>query len=195
MHKTIFHSPILAPALRWLSSKVLQLKGWELDFEASKNVHKCVIIGAPHTSNWDLPYALMLAFSQELPIYWMGKKEIFRPPFRGLMMWLGGIPIDRSASHNVVGQAAEQLHNADQLFMVIAPEGTRSKVEEWKSGFYHIAHQAQVPILPAYFDITRRKAGIYRCFYTSGDADKDIAEIKALYGDLLLRHKHNQRGD
>ena len=195
MHRTIFDSPIFAPALRWISRKILKLKGWELDFEASKRVDKCVIIGAPHTSNWDLPYALMLGFSQELPIYWMGKIQIFRPPFRGLMMWLGGIPIDRSGAHNVVGQAANQFRSAEQLYMVIAPEGTRSKVEQWKTGFYHIAHQAGVPVLPAYLDLKNRKAGIYCCYHTSGDAEKDIQEIQSLYGDLLLRHKHNQLGD
>lgn len=195
MHKTIFDSPILAPALRWLSRRIFRLKGWEIDFSARQGVDKCVIIGAPHTSNWDLPYALMLAFSQELPIYWMGKVQIFKPPFRGLMMWLGGIPIDRSAAHNAVSQAAEQFSNAEQLYMVIAPEGTRAKVETWKTGFYHIAHQSGVPILPVYLDMKQRKAGIYCCYRTSGDADQDIAEIRAMYGDLLLRHKHNQLGD
>ncbi|BBB27500.1 lysophospholipid acyltransferase family protein [Amphritea japonica] len=192
MHSTIFDSPFLKPALRRLCRKFLQAKGWQLDFSAIEGVDKGVLIGAPHTSNWDLPYALMLGFSQDMPIYWMGKVQIFKFPFRSLMMWLGGIPIDRSKSLNVVTQAASQFNNAEQLYLVIAPEGTRSQVDEWKTGFYHIAHQANVPILPAYIDWKTRQAGIYRSFSTTGNAEKDIAEIKSLYGDLLLRHKGNK---
>ncbi|SEQ88769.1 1-acyl-sn-glycerol-3-phosphate acyltransferases [Amphritea atlantica] len=192
MHSTIFDNPVLQPALRWVSRKFLKMNKWQLDFSAIQGIDKCVLIGAPHTSNWDLPYALMLAFSQELPIYWMGKVQIFRFPFRHLMMWLGGIPIDRSKSLNVVSQAAAQFDHADQLYLVIAPEGTRSQVDEWKTGFYHIAHQAGVPVLTAYLDLRARKAGIYCSYTTSGDIDKDLEEIKALYGDLLLRHKGNQ---
>lgn len=192
MHSTIFDSPFLKPALRRLCRKILKVKGWQLDFSAIEGVDKAVLIGAPHTSNWDLPYALMLGFSQDMPIYWMGKVQIFKFPFRSLMMWLGGIPIDRSKSLNVVTQAASQFNHAEQLYLVIAPEGTRSQVDEWKTGFYHIAHQANVPILPAYIDWKARKAGIYGSFSTSGDAEKDIAEIQSLYGDLLLRHKGNK---
>ena len=151
-----------------------------------------MIIGAPHTSNWDLPYALLLAFSQDMPIYWMGKVQIFKFPFKRLMMWLGGVPIDRSRSHNVVSDVAAQLKQADHLYLVIAPEGTRSKVEQWKTGFYHIADKAGVPILPAYIDLKARRAGIYQVYKTSGNIEKDLPEIQALYGDLLKRHKGNQ---
>jgi 1-acyl-sn-glycerol-3-phosphate acyltransferase len=192
MHSTIFDSPVFKPPLRWLSRKFFKLKGWQLDFSAIESVDKGVLIGAPHTSNWDLPYALMLGFSQDMPIYWMGKVQIFKFPFRQLMMWMGGIPIDRSKSLNVVAQAASQFNDAEHLYLVIAPEGTRSQVDEWKTGFYHIAHQADVPILTAYIDWKTRRAGIYRSFITCGDAEKDIAEIKSLYGDLLLRHKGNK---
>ncbi|MDO6564906.1 1-acyl-sn-glycerol-3-phosphate acyltransferase [Amphritea sp. 1_MG-2023] len=193
MHSTIFNSPMFRAPLRWLSRKFLQHKGWRVDFSAIEGINKCVLIGAPHTSNWDLPYALMLGFSQQLPIYWMGKVQIFKFPFRHLMMWLGGIPINRSKSLNVVSQAATQLQQADQLYLVITPEGTRARVDEWKTGFYHIAHQANVPIMVTYIDWRTRQAGIYTAYYPSGDSEKDIAEIKALYGDLLLRHKGNQQ--
>lgn len=192
MHRTIFFTPVIKPALRWFSRKMLSLKGWQLDFSATENIDRCVIIGAPHTSNWDLPYALLLAFSQDMPIYWMGKVQIFKFPFKHLMMWLGGVPIDRSRSHNAVSQAVEQFQDADHLYLVIAPEGTRSKVEQWKTGFYHIATGANVPILPAYIDLKARRAGIYKVYHPSGDTDHDLAEIQALYGDLLKRHKGNQ---
>jgi len=192
MHRTIFFTPVIKPALRWFSRKMLSLKGWQLDFSATENIDRCVIIGAPHTSNWDLPYALLLAFSQDMPIYWMGKVQIFKFPFKHLMMWLGGVPIDRSRSHNVVTDVAAQLKQADQLYLVIAPEGTRSKVEQWKTGFYHIADKAGVPILPAYIDLKARRAGIYQVYKTSGNIEKDLPEIQALYGDLLKRHKGNQ---
>jgi len=192
MHRTIFSTPVIKPALRWFSRTLLNLRGWELDFSATEHVERCVIIGAPHTSNWDLPCALLLAFSQDMPIYWMGKIQIFRFPFKRLMMWLGGVPIDRSRSLNVVSQAIGQLQNTDNLYLVIAPEGTRSKVEQWKTGFYHIADGAGVPILPAYIDHKARRAGIYKAYKTSGDVEADVAEIQELYGDLLKRHKGNQ---
>ena len=192
MHRTIFSTPVIKPTLRWFARSFFKIKGWKLDFSATENIDRCVMIGAPHTSNWDLPYALLLAFSQDMPIYWMGKIQIFRFPFKHLMMWLGGVPVDRSRSHNVVTQAANQLKQADHLYLTIAPEGTRAKVEQWKTGFYHIAHNAGVPILPVYFDIKTRRAGIYKVYHPSGDVEKDLAEIQALYGDLLLRHKDNK---
>ncbi|MEH6577284.1 MAG: lysophospholipid acyltransferase family protein [Amphritea sp.] len=189
MHPTIFATAIIKPLLRWVSRSVLRLRGWKVDYSGIEGVDKCVVIGAPHTSNWDLPYALMLAFGADIPIYWMGKIQIFRFPFRHLMMWLGGIPVDRARSHNVVDAAIEQFNNQDQLFLVIAPEGTRSSVTQWKSGFYHIAHGAQVPILLAFLDYSTKTAGIVRQYHTSGDIDKDLPEIQGFYQTILDRNQ------
>ncbi len=187
MHHTIFSTPIINPLLRAFSRTLLRLRGWKVDYSGVSGVNKCVIIGAPHTSNWDLPYALMLAFGADIPIYWMGKVQIFKFPFKRLMMWLGGIPIDRARAGNVVNSAIQQFNQADRLFLVIAPEGTRAEVSAWKTGFYHIAHGAQVPILLAFLDYSTKTAGIVRQYHTSGDIDTDLPEIQAYYQAILKR--------
>ena len=112
-----------------------------------------MLIAAPHTSNWDLPYTLMVGFALRLNLYWMGKESIFRPPFGALMRWLGGISVDREQSTNLVAASVEALRAADgPVQLMVPPEGTRSKARYWKTGFYHIAQGAQVPIVMAYMD-------------------------------------------
>ena len=102
MHKTIFDTPIVNTLLRGLSITFLKLAGWKVEGSLPPNASKSVLIAAPHTSNWDLPYTLMVAFALRLNVYWMGKESLFKPPFRGVMMWLGGIPVDRTQSNNLV---------------------------------------------------------------------------------------------
>ena len=128
MHRTIFDTPVVNTVLRGLSLAVLKLAGWKVSGQLPANGRKCVLIAAPHTSNWDLPYTLMVAFALRLNIYWMGKEQIFKPPFRGLMMWLGGIPVRRESANNVVAASIESLQSADgPVQLVVPPEGTRSK--------------------------------------------------------------------
>ncbi len=102
MHRTIFDTPIVNSLLRGFSVAFLKITGWKVEGRLPPNGEKSVFIAAPHTSNWDLPYTLMVAFALKLNIYWMGKEEIFKPPFRGIMMWLGGIPVHREKSTNLV---------------------------------------------------------------------------------------------
>jgi 1-acyl-sn-glycerol-3-phosphate acyltransferase len=146
-------------------------------------VKKAVLIAAPHTSNWDLPFTLFVAFALRLKIYWMGKEELFKPPFRGVMMWLGGIPVQRSAAGNMVAASAEAIREADELMLVVSPEGTRSKALYWKTGFYHIAHTAQVPVAMAFLDYERKHGGLGPMLYTTGDIEKDMLVIKDFYKD------------
>ena len=102
MHRTIFDTPGVNTVLRWFSIGYLKATGWKVQGQLPANGRKSVLIAAPHTSNWDLPYTLMVAFALRLNVYWMGKQSIFKPPFRGVMLWLGGIPIQRESSNNVV---------------------------------------------------------------------------------------------
>ena len=112
-----------------------------------------MLIAAPHTSNWDLPYTLMVAFALRLNIYWMGKHSLFRPPFGAVMRWLGGIAVDRGRSTNLVTASAQAIQAADgPLQLVVPPEGTRGRTRHWKTGFYFIALEARVPIVMAYMD-------------------------------------------
>lgn len=182
MGMTVFSTPLITPLLRWISILVLALTGWkirgrELDHQ------RCVLIGAPHTSNWDFPLMIMAVLILRLRVYWMGKHTLFPFPFAGLMKWLGGIPIDRSRPHNVVRETVRQYERNDELIVLVPPEGTRSKVERWKTGFYHIASTAGVPILLGYVDAGKKEAGFADFYQPSGDLEHDMDEIRKFYTD------------
>ena len=182
MHLTIFETPVVNFVFRWLSIYFLKLTGWKITGELPPEAAKCVMIAAPHTSNWDLPYMLMVAFQLRLKVYWMGKASLFSPPFRGVMLWLGGIPIVRERANNVVAASAEAIRVATQaLQLVVPPEGTRSKSRYWKTGFYYIALEARVPIVMAYMDYERKLSGLGPTLYPSGDIDADMKIVKAFY--------------
>ncbi len=182
MHHTIFDTPIINTLLRALSVTFLKLSGWKIEGSLPAGSNKSVLIAAPHTSNWDLPYTLMVAFVLRLNIYWMGKEQIFKPPFRGLMRWLGGIPVQRETSNNLVAASIEAIKAArGPLQLVVPPEGTRSNTRYWKTGFYYIAVGAQVPIVMAYMDYKRKLSGLGPVFRPTGDIEADMVAIKAFY--------------
>jgi 1-acyl-sn-glycerol-3-phosphate acyltransferase len=185
MHRTIFDTPVVKTILRALSVGFLKLAGWKIQGSLPPGAEKSVLIAAPHTSNWDLPYTLMVAFSLRLTVYWMGKEQIFRFPFRGLMMWLGGIPVQREKSNNLVAASVEAIKAASgPLQLVVPPEGTRSKTRYWKTGFYHIAVGAQVPIVMAYMDYEKKISGLGPVFEPTGNIEADMAQIKAFYANF-----------
>ncbi|MFZ9408301.1 MAG: 1-acyl-sn-glycerol-3-phosphate acyltransferase, partial [Burkholderiaceae bacterium] len=143
MHRTIFDTPVINTLLRGVSTTLLRLNGWTVHGSLPPQAEKSVLIAAPHTSNWDLPYTLMVAFVLNLRIYWMGKHSLFYFPFGPVMRWLGGIAVDRSRSNSLVSAAAAALRAANgQVQLVIPPEGTRGKTRHWKTGFYFIAQEA-----------------------------------------------------
>jgi 1-acyl-sn-glycerol-3-phosphate acyltransferase len=182
MHRTIFDTPVVNALLRALSRGVLRAQGWEVTGALPAHTPKCVLIAAPHTSNWDLPYTLMVAFSLRLNIYWMGKASIFRWPFGPVMRWLGGIAVDRSKTNNLVAASAAAICAADgPLQLVVPPEGTRGSTRHWKTGFYFIALEAGVPIVMAYMDYERKRSGLGPVFQPTGDVDADMAAIKLFY--------------
>ena len=182
MHHTIFDTPLVNTVLRWLSVGFLRLTGWKVVGELPANAAKSVLIAAPHTSNWDLPYTLMVCFALRLNVYWMGKSSLFKPPFRGLMMWLGGIPVVRSQSNNLVQDSSNAIKQASgPLQLIVPPEGTRSGTRYWKTGFYYIAEAAGVPILLAYLDYEKKTGGLGPVFQTTGDVEADMLTIKAFY--------------
>ncbi|CCK76912.1 Phospholipid/glycerol acyltransferase [Oleispira antarctica RB-8] len=184
MHRTMFDTPVLKTLLRWVSIIILKILGWKTEGEIPRDLKKCVMIAAPHTSNWDLPFTLMTAFALNAKVYWMGKEQIFKPPYRGLMMWMGGIPVDRSQSTNMVQASIDAIQGNDQLFLIVPPEGTRSKVTYWKTGFYHIAQGAGVPILMGFLDFKRKASGIAGTYVTTGDIEVDMNYIKSIYAPI-----------
>ncbi len=180
MRTTVFSTPVITPLLRSFSRLMLALTGWKIRGGELEH-QRCVLIGAPHTSNWDFPLMIMAVLALRLRVFWMGKHTLFPFPFAGLMKWLGGIPIDRSRPHNVVRETVRQYEQHDELIVLVPPEGTRSKVERWKTGFYHIASNAGVPILLGYVDAGKKEAGFADFYQPSGNVEQDLAEIRKFY--------------
>ena len=172
----------------------LKLFGWRVEGDMP-DLPKFVVVGAPHTSNWDLPFALAVGLHYGLRIHWMGKDSIFKWPFGGLMRWMGGIPVDRSKANNAVQQMVDTFAAQEHFVVVIPPEGTRGKVTRWKTGFYHIAVGAKVPIVLCFLDYKRKAGGVARVFQPTGNLETDLIEIQALYATFTGRHPNRDAKD
>ena len=157
----------------------------------SEDSEICDDCRAPH-QQLGFSITLGVCFALRAKIYWMGKASLFAGPLGPIMRWLGGIAVDRSKSNNLVQQMIDVFNNSDELCVTIPPEGTRSKVQQWKTGFYHIAQGAQVPIMLAYMDYQRKVAGFGPLFYPTGDLEKDLAEIQAYYKDVVGKNPDAQ---
>jgi len=191
MHRTIFTTPVVNTLLRGFSLAFLKLTGWTVEGALPPQAAKSVFIAAPHTSNWDLPYTLMVAFVLRLNPYWMGKHTLFKAPFGPLMRWLGGIAVNREQSHNLVAAAAQSLREADgPVQLIVSPEGTRHHTRYWKTGFYYIAQTAQVPIVMAYIDYSAKRSGLGPLFQPTGEVQADMARIKTFYAPFKGSHAH-----
>lgn len=182
MRTTVFCTPIITPLLRLIAMLILKLIGWKAIGKQIDNP-RFVLIGAPHTSNWDFPLMLLVVLKLRLEVFWMGKHTLFPFPLGWFMRWLGGIPINRSKSHNVVNDTVRLYRENTNLVILVPPEGTRSKVTTWKSGFYHIANNAGVPILLGFVDAAKKEAGLADFFYPTGDIDADMKLIRSFYAD------------
>ena len=163
-----------------LGTLVLRLFGWNVEGEAPAP-DKYVLIAAPHTSNWDFIFLLAFAEHFGVRVSWLGKLEMFRWPFAGLLRRLGGIPVARKASDNLVERLAELFAERDALCLTVPVEGTRGYVDHWKSGFYHIARAAKVPIVMSYLDYPRKNGGFGPAFTPTGDIVHDMDVFRAFY--------------
>ncbi len=190
MARTITNTPIIYPFLRWLSKKLLWIAGWKAVGDLP-NLPKMIVVVAPHTSNWDFPVGLMVMLAKGWSLNWVGKHTLFKPPFGWIMHWLGGTGIDRRSSSNTVDSYVEHFKNSDEMSIVITPEGTRSPRSHWKSGFYHIAYGADVPIVLAFIDFKKREAGIGHYFKACGDIKKDMKLISEFYKDKGPKNPEN----
>ena len=168
---------------RAIGRTYLRLSGWRIEgtFPAEP---KYVVIVAPHTSNWDFTLGVAVVFAIELRVSWLGKHAIFRPPFKKFLRWFGGIPVDRTASHGVVGECVRAFEEAPALMLALAPEGTRKGVSQWKTGFYLIAMKAGVPVMPVGFDYREHVVRLLPMFYPSGNLEQDLPLLKALFDDV-----------
>lgn len=190
MHRTVTQTPIVSALLRWISLAYIRMVGWTAEGRAPE-AKKCVIIAAPHTSNWDFVNLVALSSILRANIYWMGKDTLFRRPFGSLMKWLGGIAIDRSRASNVTAQSVKAFTDNEELLLIVPAEGTRQKVQYWKRGFYYIAHEAGVPIMLGYLDYGRRAGGFGRPFVPTGDLEADMAVIREFYTPITAKFPEN----
>lgn len=172
---------------RFIFTKIFK---WQLEGQFPSE-SKMVIAVAPHTHWMDFILAVLVRHFLKEPIHFLGKKELFNPLTNKLFRALGGMPVDRSAKNNTVAQAVAYFEQKKVFRLALAPEGTRKKVKEFKSGFYHIAHNAQVPIFPVAFDFENKKMIFYSLFYTTGNREKDILQIEAIFEGVKGRIPKN----
>jgi 1-acyl-sn-glycerol-3-phosphate acyltransferase len=176
---------------RWIGRTVLWLGGWRM-VGTFPDLPKLVLIGAPHSSNWDGIWGFAAKLALGLDIKILGKDALFKVPVMGwLLRRMGVIPVDRSAAHGVVEQSADLFRRADRLWFGLAPEGTRKPVERWKTGFWKIAKAADVPVLPAYFHYGRKVVGIGPIFELGEDMNADIARIREWYRGVSKGKLHD----
>ncbi len=187
MQRTIYDQPFVHGLLRRLSGSILKWRGWQIEGSLPPE-RKFIAILAGHTSNWDFTIGLSMVLHFRVRVFWIGKNTIFRPPFNGLMRWLGGIPVDRSNPGAIVETMSDEFARHNDFVLAIAPEGTRSKVDKWKSGFYRIAEAADAPVVLAYLDYARKVGGVAPALYLSGDMDADMADMQAFYDTVTSKY-------
>jgi len=174
--------------VRLICRAFLRLAGWKVCGDWPQ-LGKVVLVAAPHTSNWDGLFMLAAAGYYRVRLRWMGKASLTRGPFGWLIKALGCVPIDRSQSHDVVRVLSEALRESDRMVLAIPPEGTRSAVKTWKSGFYHIAVAAGVPILVSVLDYGSKRISLAAVVYPSGDYEADLPIVQAFYAKAMGKNR------
>jgi 1-acyl-sn-glycerol-3-phosphate acyltransferase len=164
---------------RW----ILQLLGWTIEGERPPH-ERYVLIAAPHTSNWDFPLMLAFAAAFDIKVKWLGKHSLFSPPMGWIMRAMGGISVVRHKHQNVVSALTDSFAEFPELVLVVPTEGTRNRVEHWKSGFYHIANDAGVPIVPSYLDFGRKRGGFGKALIPTGNIPADMQYFRDFYHSM-----------
>jgi hypothetical protein len=170
---------------------VLRAFGWRIVLRRPMPM-KCVVVFFPHTSNWDFPIGLLTKWAVDIHFRYVGKDVLFRGPFGALFRRWGGIPVNRRLSTGFVAQMRDEFERHDDFRLVIAPEGTRSRTEHWRSGFYHLAQVARVPVALAFIDYPTRRIGVGAYVDLSGAPGPDMCRIAAFYADKRGHRPENQ---
>jgi 1-acyl-sn-glycerol-3-phosphate acyltransferase len=165
-----------------LARAIMKLIGWQILGEFP-DLPKYVLVGAPHTSNWDFPLIMLWMFASGVRFNWIGKDTLFSGPLGPLYYKLGGIPVRRDRHYNFVDQIVDVFNSSERLIIAIAPEGTRGKTTYWKSGFYYMATGAGVPVVLGFIDFSRKQVGIGPTFEPSGDIHADFGELREFYAE------------
>ncbi|MFV8225908.1 1-acyl-sn-glycerol-3-phosphate acyltransferase [Christiangramia aquimixticola] len=178
--------------MRWLAKLVFyKILGWKLENNFDPAIKKCVVIVAPHTSSYDFLIGILVRQLMGLQINFIGKKELFKPPFGFYFRMVGGAPIDRSGNKKKVDAIAKVFEEKDVFRLAMSPEGTRQKTTTWKTGFYYIALKAKVPIILVSFDYGVKKVKISGAFQPTGDFDKDYSKILKFYDGVEGKIREN----
>jgi 1-acyl-sn-glycerol-3-phosphate acyltransferase len=193
--------PKLGPAVprrgnaltRGIALLVLRVMGWRFEGEVPDQP-KLVVVIAPHTSNWDFVVGLAADLALGLRIRFIGKDTLFQPPLGWFMRWAGGIPVDRSAPGGVIEASAASFREESQLFLALAPEGTRRRVDRWKTGFWRIARAAGVPVWAVALDWSQRVVRLYPPFETSADLEADLRALGAFFRPEMARRPESYGG-
>jgi len=181
---TIFNTPILSKFFHYLTRFIMRLIGWRVDGKLP-DLPKFVLIGAPHTSNWDFVLFLGVIFTLRANVRFMGKAEVFRFPIGWFFRYCGGVPVDRSKSTGLVEQMVDACNKSDKFILTIAPEGTRHHVSEWKRGFYHIARNAGIPIVIAVVDGKHKEVRMGQVFHPTENMEADMKTIKGIFEGVV----------
>jgi 1-acyl-sn-glycerol-3-phosphate acyltransferase len=171
---------------RW-ARRLLAAAGWSVEI-TSPPVPRCVIIVYPHTSNWDFVVGYLAKLAAGLPLHWIGKDTLFRWPVAGLLRRMGGIPVNRQERTGLTVRLASELRHRRRMWLAIAPEGTRARTDHWKSGFYHLALTAGVPVGLAFIDYRTRVVGLGTYLSLTGDVERDLARVREAYAGKVAKH-------
>jgi len=173
-----------------LSKIILNIMGWKI-IGKSKFPDKCIIISAPHTSNWDFFIARCYGYIVGLSVNYLAKKELFKPIIGSILKINGAIPVDRSSVNNLVDNIVLEFKNNNQFILGLSPEGTRSRVNKWKTGFYYIALKSEIPILFLKIDYKSKEIGVFNDFYPTGNFEQDMMFIQKEFNSFVGKHPAN----
>jgi len=167
---------------------LFNILGWKVPIDFPSHIDKYIIIAAPHTSNWDFPMAVLSKYAKGKDIRFIGKHTLFKPPFGFIVKALGGTPVNRTESTNTVQSIIDIFNEKDKLIFAISPEGTRKKVSKWKTGFYHVAKGAGVPIVMATLDFENKQILVADPYYVTGDQKKDFKHFHDYFKNVKGRN-------
>lgn len=173
---------------KFIGSFILFVSGWKADYPSKFMVDKCIMLAVPHTSNWDLMYALAVYWKKGVNAKFLIKNSYTKGLFGSFFKWLGAIGVDRNKHNNLVNYSAQLLNSSKKLVLLIPPEGTRKRVEKWKTGFYNIASQANVPVALGFLDYKNKIAGVGGIYHLTGDFNVDMANIQTFYITKTAKH-------
>jgi 1-acyl-sn-glycerol-3-phosphate acyltransferase len=169
--------------MRKIAQKFLERQGWKT-VGPLPDLDKFVMIAAPHTSNWDLLYMLAVGIAMDIRVNWIGKHTLFEGPFGGIFSKLGGLPVDRRSRNDSVKSIAAHFDARDSLCLAISPEGTRSYTDHWKTGFYYIAKEANVPIVCGFLDYSRKEGGVKKVIWPLDSLEDVMQQCHDVYSPM-----------